>query len=139
MVSKQPTTKGALSDLKVLELGSMLAGPFVGSMLADFGAQVVKVEKPGKPDALREWPPHGSRLGTSNLLPVMVVLSAVSMASALEPGSVPQLSDWRPAGLQPEQPCLFPSLRTPLRPALRHQLERKRNRNSPCFRTLRNI
>lgn len=49
---------GALSDLRVLELGSMLAGPFVGSMLADFGARVVKVEKPGKPDALREWPPH---------------------------------------------------------------------------------
>jgi succinyl-CoA--D-citramalate CoA-transferase len=36
----------------------MLAGPFVGTMLGDFGAQVVKVEKPGKPDALREWPPH---------------------------------------------------------------------------------
>jgi succinyl-CoA--D-citramalate CoA-transferase len=36
----------------------MLAGPFVGSMLADFGADVIKVEKPGKPDALREWPPH---------------------------------------------------------------------------------
>ncbi len=52
------TPEGALSDLKVLELGSMLAGPFVGSMLADFGARVVKVEKPGKPDALREWPPH---------------------------------------------------------------------------------
>lgn len=50
--------EGALSDLKVLELGSMLAGPFVGSMLGDFGARVVKVEKPGKPDALREWPPH---------------------------------------------------------------------------------
>ncbi|MGX1787128.1 CaiB/BaiF CoA transferase family protein [Bosea sp. NPDC055332] len=50
--------EAALSDLKVLELGSMLAGPFVGSMLADFGARVVKVEKPGKPDALREWPPH---------------------------------------------------------------------------------
>ncbi|MDF2810080.1 MAG: coA-transferase family protein [Microvirga sp.] len=53
-----PTAGGALSDLKVLELGSMLAGPFVGSMLADFGARVIKVEKPGKPDALREWPPH---------------------------------------------------------------------------------
>lgn len=52
------TSEGALSDLKVLELGSMLAGPFVGSMLGDFGARVVKVEKPGKPDALREWPPH---------------------------------------------------------------------------------
>ena len=36
----------------------MLAGPFVGTMLADFGADVIKVEKPGKPDALREWPPH---------------------------------------------------------------------------------
>lgn len=54
----EPAPEGALSNLKVLELGSMLAGPFVGSMLADFGARVVKVEKPGKPDALREWPPH---------------------------------------------------------------------------------
>src|SRR3546814_1718419 len=36
----------------------MLAGPFVGTMLADFGATVIKLEKPGKPDALREWPPH---------------------------------------------------------------------------------
>ncbi|WOC15381.1 CaiB/BaiF CoA transferase family protein [Pseudochrobactrum sp. MP213Fo] len=50
--------ESALGDIKVLELGSMLAGPFVGSMLGDFGAQVIKVEKPGKSDALREWPPH---------------------------------------------------------------------------------
>lgn len=50
--------QGALADLKVVEFGSMLAGPFVGSMLADFGAHVIKVEKPGHPDALREWPPH---------------------------------------------------------------------------------
>lgn len=48
----------ALGDIRVLELGSMLAGPFVGSLLADFGAEVIKAEKPGKPDALREWPPH---------------------------------------------------------------------------------
>src|SRR5579864_9685014 len=48
----------ALAGLRVLEFGSMLAGPFVGSLLADFGAEVIKVEKPGKPDALREWPPH---------------------------------------------------------------------------------
>lgn len=51
-------TGESLSNLRVLELGSMLAGPFVGSMLADFGAEVIKVEKPGVPDALREWPPH---------------------------------------------------------------------------------
>lgn len=49
---------GALDGVNVLELGSMIAGPFVGSMLADFGATVIKVEKPGKPDALRDWPPH---------------------------------------------------------------------------------
>ena len=49
---------GSLAGLRVLELGSMLAGPFVGSLLADFGAEVIKVEKPGKPDPLREWPPH---------------------------------------------------------------------------------
>jgi crotonobetainyl-CoA:carnitine CoA-transferase CaiB-like acyl-CoA transferase len=48
----------ALSDVTVLELGSMLAGPFVGTLLADFGATVIKAEKPGKPDALRDWPPH---------------------------------------------------------------------------------
>ena len=50
--------EASLAGLRVLELGSMLAGPFVGSLLADFGAEVIKVEKPGKPDPLREWPPH---------------------------------------------------------------------------------
>ena len=48
---------GALGDLRVLELGSMLAGPFCGTLLGEFGAEVVKVEKPGQGDALREWPP----------------------------------------------------------------------------------
>lgn len=53
---------GPLAGIRVLELGSMLAGPFVGAMLADFGADVIKVEKPGKPDALREWPPHKNEI-----------------------------------------------------------------------------
>ena len=48
---------GALDGLRVLELGSMLAGPFCGTLLGEFGAEVVKVEKPGQGDALREWPP----------------------------------------------------------------------------------
>ena len=47
----------ALADLRVLELGSMLAGPFCGTLLGEFGAEVIKVEKPGRGDALREWPP----------------------------------------------------------------------------------
>ena len=59
LTSSDPAAdSAALGDVKVLELGSMLAGPFVGSLLGDFGARVIKVEKPGKPDALREWPPH---------------------------------------------------------------------------------
>ena len=49
--------RDALSDVRVLELGSMLAGPFCGTLLGEFGAEVIKVEKPGKGDALREWPP----------------------------------------------------------------------------------
>jgi len=49
-----------LSGLKVLELGQLIAGPFAGKTLGDFGAQVVKVEPPpsaGQPggDPLRQW------------------------------------------------------------------------------------
>ena len=43
--------RGALEDVAVLELGSMLAGPFCGTLLGQFGAEVIKVEKPGQGDA----------------------------------------------------------------------------------------
>jgi formyl-CoA transferase len=45
----------ALEGIKVLELGQLIAGPFAAKMLADFGAQVVKVEPPGAGDPLRKW------------------------------------------------------------------------------------
>ena len=45
---------GPLSGLKVLELGQLIAGPFAGKTLADFGADVIKVEPPGG-DPLRQW------------------------------------------------------------------------------------
>ena len=47
----------ALAGVRVLELGSMLAGPFAATLLGEFGAEVIKAEKPGAGDALRQWPP----------------------------------------------------------------------------------
>ena len=45
----------ALSGLKVLELGQLIAGPFAAKTLADFGAEVIKIEPPGAGDPLRKW------------------------------------------------------------------------------------
>ncbi len=47
--------KGPLEGVKVLEMGSLIAGPFAGRLMADFGADVIKVEPPGKGDPLRKW------------------------------------------------------------------------------------
>ncbi len=46
---------GPLAGLRVLELGTLIAGPFAGRLLADFGADVIKVERPGTGDPLRRW------------------------------------------------------------------------------------
>lgn len=46
---------GPLAGLKVLELGQLIAGPFAAKTLADFGAEVVKIEPPGAGDPLRRW------------------------------------------------------------------------------------
>ncbi|CEJ11466.1 Succinyl-CoA:(R)-benzylsuccinate CoA-transferase subunit BbsF [bacterium YEK0313] len=48
-------TSGPLSDVKVIELGSFIAGPYCGQLLADLGADLVKFEDPGKGDAMRQW------------------------------------------------------------------------------------
>lgn len=46
---------GPLQGIKVLEVGQLLAGPFAGCILAYFGAEVIKVEPPGRGDPLRQW------------------------------------------------------------------------------------
>ena len=46
---------GPLAGLRVIELGQLIAGPFAGKTLADFGADVIKVEPPGEGDPLRKW------------------------------------------------------------------------------------
>ncbi|MBV1864045.1 MAG: CoA transferase, partial [Rhodobacteraceae bacterium] len=45
---------GPLSDIRVLELGHVIAAPMTGALLADFGADVIKVERPGQGDMMRE-------------------------------------------------------------------------------------
>ena len=47
--------KKPLEGIRVLEMGQLIAGPFAGQMLAYFGAEVVKIEPPGKGDPLRSW------------------------------------------------------------------------------------
>jgi crotonobetainyl-CoA:carnitine CoA-transferase CaiB-like acyl-CoA transferase len=50
--------RGPLAGIRAIEVGQLLAGPFVGSRLADFGAEVIKVETPGAGDPMREWGHH---------------------------------------------------------------------------------
>ncbi len=45
----------ALAGLKVVEMGQLIAGPFAGKLLGEFGAEVVKIEPPGEGDPLRNW------------------------------------------------------------------------------------
>ncbi|OYX90282.1 MAG: formyl-CoA transferase, partial [Novosphingobium sp. 35-62-5] len=46
---------GALRNIRVVELGQLLAGPFCGQLLGDMGADVIKVEPPVTGDPMREW------------------------------------------------------------------------------------
>jgi formyl-CoA transferase len=55
MSSNTGQASGPLSDLRVLELGTLIAGPFAGRLFADFGAEVIKVEHPDSGDPLRSW------------------------------------------------------------------------------------
>lgn len=73
-------TFGPLAGLKVLDIATIIAGPFAASLLADFGAEVIKFEIPGQGDGLRGFPPfrddkplwwkvtnRGKRYGTLDL------------------------------------------------------------------------
>ncbi|KLI04788.1 MULTISPECIES: CaiB/BaiF CoA transferase family protein [Mycolicibacterium] len=48
-------TTGALDGIRVIELGTLISGPFAGRLLGDMGAEVIKVELPDSPDPLRTW------------------------------------------------------------------------------------
>ncbi len=54
-LADKPLTPGALQGLRVIEMGQLIAGPFAGKMLGEFGADVIKIEAPGAGDPLRNW------------------------------------------------------------------------------------
>ena len=47
--------QGPLANIRVIEMGVLLAGPFCGQLLGDFGAEVIKIEQPGVGDPMRDW------------------------------------------------------------------------------------
>ena len=49
------TAQGPLAGVKVIELGTLIAGPFCARMLAEFGAEVIKIEAPDGGDQIRQW------------------------------------------------------------------------------------
>ena len=55
MTDTAQISTGPLSDLVVIEMGSLIAGPFCGQILGDFGAEVIKVEDPKVGDPMRQW------------------------------------------------------------------------------------
>ncbi|MGQ2994110.1 CaiB/BaiF CoA transferase family protein [Variovorax sp.] len=80
MSAENHTGSGPLAGLRVLDIATVLAGPFAATLLADYGADVLKLELPGKGDGMRAFPPfkdgksiwwkaaqRGKRFGTLDL------------------------------------------------------------------------
>ncbi|MFB9838153.1 CaiB/BaiF CoA transferase family protein [Actinoallomurus acaciae] len=65
MPTDPSVSPGPLADLRVVEMAQLIAGPFCGQLLGDFGAEVIKLEAPGAGDPMRQWgreKPHGRPL-----------------------------------------------------------------------------
>ncbi len=54
-MNQQSNSHGPLAGLRVIEMGTLLAGPFCGQLLGDMGAEIIKVEAPGMGDPMRVW------------------------------------------------------------------------------------
>src|SRR5687767_611776 len=54
---REPDRLGPLHGIRVVEMGTHVAGPFAGQLLGDFGAEVIKIEQPDAGDPMRQWGP----------------------------------------------------------------------------------
>jgi crotonobetainyl-CoA:carnitine CoA-transferase CaiB-like acyl-CoA transferase len=55
-------SEGALAGIRVVEVGEMVSAPYAAKLFADYGADVVKVEAPGRGDRARGWGPFPADL-----------------------------------------------------------------------------
>ena len=67
-------TAKPLAGVKVIELGTVIAGPFAGSLLAELGAEVIKIEPPGPGDVLRRMGPIKDGVPTGEYVDFMTGL-----------------------------------------------------------------
>jgi crotonobetainyl-CoA:carnitine CoA-transferase CaiB-like acyl-CoA transferase len=110
-------SEGALAGIRVVELGQLIAGPFCGQLLGDMGAEVVKIEAPGKGDPMRDWgqgeTPTWWRVIARNKYSVMADLRQASgqdLARALIAEADILIENFRPGTLErwnlaPEDLC----------------------------------
>jgi succinyl-CoA--D-citramalate CoA-transferase len=68
MTTEQSEARMPLEGIRVVDMGTLIAGPFAATMLGDFGAEVIKVEQPGRGDALRGSPVDGEAQRSPNWL-----------------------------------------------------------------------
>src|ERR1700755_2961029 len=61
MASDSQTSRGALSHIRVLDMSRVVAGPWAAQTMADLGAEVIKIERPGAGDDTRSWGPPFTR------------------------------------------------------------------------------
>lgn len=90
------SSKGPLTGVRVLEFGQIAAGPFTGSLLADLGADVVKIENPAGGDGMRGWPPLSSKDGGAPFSENFASLNRNKRSMAVdlkEPSSVARLKE----------------------------------------------
>src|SRR4051812_12634120 len=101
--------EGPLTGIRVLELGTLIAAPFAARLLAEFGADVIKIEQPGEGDPLRKW--RKLHRGTSlwwylqsrNKKSVAIDLKSregLAIAKALASKADIVIENFRPGGLE---------------------------------------
>ena len=86
-----------LEGVRVLDVGNLIAGPFASTMLGDFGAEVIKVEQPGRGDALRGTPTSSGAARSPSWLVFIVDRPRIVSATSSTRATMSTAPRWRRA------------------------------------------